>query len=224
MTTASSTARRATRSRRRPGGDLSTPYPGGESWQQAVDRVGRLLGDLLPRWDGARVLVVGQRRSLASVSTTSCWGSRSPRHSPQSSCGSRGGSIRGRGPSGRARQHGRGRDRGRNLRRRHGLRRAQRPQLPQLRAAARRARGGDAAGRHELSVSGRRRPLRVGEPAARHLRVPRPCRRPALSPHALRPRALQPRGPRPDRAQRRRALVARLPGRRWLLASTSSSA
>ena len=37
----------------------ATPYPGGESWQQAVDRVGSFLGDLLPRWDGARVLVVG---------------------------------------------------------------------------------------------------------------------------------------------------------------------
>ncbi|WP_460716705.1 histidine phosphatase family protein [Nocardioides dilutus] len=38
---------------------LTTPYPGGESWQKAVDRVGRFLDDLLPRWDGARVLVVG---------------------------------------------------------------------------------------------------------------------------------------------------------------------
>ena len=38
---------------------LSTPYPGGESWQQAVDRVGSFLADLLPRWNGARVLVVG---------------------------------------------------------------------------------------------------------------------------------------------------------------------
>jgi broad specificity phosphatase PhoE len=38
---------------------LTTPYPGGESWQQAVERVGLFLGDLLPRWDGARVLVVG---------------------------------------------------------------------------------------------------------------------------------------------------------------------
>ena len=36
-----------------------TAYPGGESWQQAVDRVGSFLEDLLPRWDGARVLVVG---------------------------------------------------------------------------------------------------------------------------------------------------------------------
>jgi broad specificity phosphatase PhoE len=38
---------------------LATPSPGGESWQQAVTRVGRFLGDLQPRWDGARVLVVG---------------------------------------------------------------------------------------------------------------------------------------------------------------------
>lgn len=38
---------------------LTTPFPGGESWQQAVERVGRFLDDLLPRWDDARVLVVG---------------------------------------------------------------------------------------------------------------------------------------------------------------------
>ncbi|MBJ7358363.1 histidine phosphatase family protein [Nocardioides sp.] len=38
---------------------LASPYPGGESWQQAVERVGRFLDDLSPRWDGARVLVVG---------------------------------------------------------------------------------------------------------------------------------------------------------------------
>jgi broad specificity phosphatase PhoE len=38
---------------------LTTPYPGGESWQQAIDRVGRFLDDLPARWDGARVLVVG---------------------------------------------------------------------------------------------------------------------------------------------------------------------
>jgi len=38
---------------------LAAPYPGGESWQQAVDRVGSFVADLLPRWDGARVLVVG---------------------------------------------------------------------------------------------------------------------------------------------------------------------
>jgi 2,3-bisphosphoglycerate-dependent phosphoglycerate mutase len=38
---------------------LDKPYPGGESWQQAVERVGRFLGDLPLRWDGQRVLVIG---------------------------------------------------------------------------------------------------------------------------------------------------------------------
>jgi len=38
---------------------LTTPYPGGESWERALDRVERCLGDLSPRWDGCRVVVVG---------------------------------------------------------------------------------------------------------------------------------------------------------------------
>ena len=38
---------------------LDRPYPGGESWRQAVARVGRFLGDLPLRWDGQRVLVIG---------------------------------------------------------------------------------------------------------------------------------------------------------------------
>jgi broad specificity phosphatase PhoE len=38
---------------------VDVPYPGGESWRRAVDRVGGLLDDLTTRWDGARVLVVG---------------------------------------------------------------------------------------------------------------------------------------------------------------------
>ena len=38
---------------------LDRPYPGGESWRQAVMRVGRFLGDVPLRWDGQRVLVVG---------------------------------------------------------------------------------------------------------------------------------------------------------------------
>lgn len=38
---------------------LDSPYPGGESWRQAVDRVGRGLRDLHSRWDGRRVLVIG---------------------------------------------------------------------------------------------------------------------------------------------------------------------
>jgi len=38
---------------------LDTPYPGGESWRDAVSRVGRVLPDLASRWDGGRVLVIG---------------------------------------------------------------------------------------------------------------------------------------------------------------------
>jgi alpha-ribazole phosphatase/probable phosphoglycerate mutase len=38
---------------------LCSPYPGGESWEQAVTRVGRFLDDLPLRWDGCRVLVIG---------------------------------------------------------------------------------------------------------------------------------------------------------------------
>jgi broad specificity phosphatase PhoE len=38
---------------------LDEPYPGGESWRQAVQRISRFFGDLRPRWDGARVLVIG---------------------------------------------------------------------------------------------------------------------------------------------------------------------
>jgi 2,3-bisphosphoglycerate-dependent phosphoglycerate mutase len=38
---------------------LDEPYPGGESWRQAVDRVGRFLSDLPLRWSGQRVLVIG---------------------------------------------------------------------------------------------------------------------------------------------------------------------
>lgn len=38
---------------------LDQPYPGGESWRQAVARVGGFLDDLPGRWKGRRVLVVG---------------------------------------------------------------------------------------------------------------------------------------------------------------------
>jgi broad specificity phosphatase PhoE len=38
---------------------LDQPYPGGESWLVATDRVGRFLNDLALRWDGAKVLVIG---------------------------------------------------------------------------------------------------------------------------------------------------------------------
>jgi alpha-ribazole phosphatase/probable phosphoglycerate mutase len=38
---------------------LDRPYPGGESWRQAVARTGRFLNDLPLRWQGQRVLVIG---------------------------------------------------------------------------------------------------------------------------------------------------------------------
>ncbi len=38
---------------------LDRPFPCGESWQQAIDRVGGFLHDLPGRWDGQRVLVIG---------------------------------------------------------------------------------------------------------------------------------------------------------------------
>ena len=38
---------------------LDEPYPGGESWRHAVDRVGRFLDDLPMRWNDKRVLVIG---------------------------------------------------------------------------------------------------------------------------------------------------------------------
>jgi broad specificity phosphatase PhoE len=38
---------------------LDQPYPGGESWRQAVLRVGRFLDDLPLRWPGQRMVVIG---------------------------------------------------------------------------------------------------------------------------------------------------------------------
>jgi 2,3-bisphosphoglycerate-dependent phosphoglycerate mutase len=38
---------------------LDQPYPAGESWRQAVARVGSFLDDLPSRWAGKRVLVIG---------------------------------------------------------------------------------------------------------------------------------------------------------------------
>jgi broad specificity phosphatase PhoE len=38
---------------------LDEPYPDGESWRQAVSRVGRFLADVPLRWDGTRVVIIG---------------------------------------------------------------------------------------------------------------------------------------------------------------------
>jgi alpha-ribazole phosphatase/probable phosphoglycerate mutase len=40
-------------------GHVGTPYPGGESWTEAVARAVRFLDDLPLRWRGKRVLVIG---------------------------------------------------------------------------------------------------------------------------------------------------------------------
>lgn len=38
---------------------IDVPYPGGESWRQAIERNLRVLPDLKLRWDGGRVLLIG---------------------------------------------------------------------------------------------------------------------------------------------------------------------
>lgn len=38
---------------------LDRPYPGGESWRQAITRIPRFLADLPLRWIGQRILVIG---------------------------------------------------------------------------------------------------------------------------------------------------------------------
>ena len=41
------------------GDHLEVSYPGGESWRQATERVGRFLADLPSRWSGRRIVVIG---------------------------------------------------------------------------------------------------------------------------------------------------------------------
>lgn len=38
---------------------LDEPFPDGESWRQAIERVGGFLDDLAPAYDGLRVLLIG---------------------------------------------------------------------------------------------------------------------------------------------------------------------
>lgn len=45
-------------------GHLDRPYPGGESWRQAVDRNARVLPDLPLRWDGQRVVLIGHTATI----------------------------------------------------------------------------------------------------------------------------------------------------------------
>ncbi len=48
-------------------GHLNEPYPGGESWRQAVARDGRFLDDLPLRWSGCRILIVGHTATRWSL-------------------------------------------------------------------------------------------------------------------------------------------------------------
>ena len=43
------------------------PFPGGESYQQAVDRVGGWLADVTPQCRGAEVLVIGHRATFYAL-------------------------------------------------------------------------------------------------------------------------------------------------------------
>lgn len=38
---------------------VDDPYPAGESWRSAVDRVNRSIDDIATQWSGGRVLVIG---------------------------------------------------------------------------------------------------------------------------------------------------------------------
>jgi 2,3-bisphosphoglycerate-dependent phosphoglycerate mutase len=48
---------------------LRSPYPGGESWLQAVQRVSGLVDDLPSRWAGQRVLVIGHMATRWALET-----------------------------------------------------------------------------------------------------------------------------------------------------------
>jgi broad specificity phosphatase PhoE len=46
---------------------IDVPYPGGESWREAAERVARFVDDLPSRWDGQRVLVIGHVATWAGI-------------------------------------------------------------------------------------------------------------------------------------------------------------
>jgi broad specificity phosphatase PhoE len=46
---------------------LDAPYPNGESWRQAIERVAGFVDDLSPRWKEARVLVIGHVATLLGL-------------------------------------------------------------------------------------------------------------------------------------------------------------
>jgi 2,3-bisphosphoglycerate-dependent phosphoglycerate mutase len=51
---------------------LDVPYPNGESWRQAVARVGRFLDDVPSRWHDRRILVVGHMATWYAFENRFC--------------------------------------------------------------------------------------------------------------------------------------------------------
>ena len=51
-------------------GHIDVPYPGGESWRQAVERVGCFLDELRRERDGERVLVIGHSATRLALEVT----------------------------------------------------------------------------------------------------------------------------------------------------------
>ncbi len=51
---------------------LDEPFPGGESWRQAVARVGRFLAELAQERDGERVLVIGHVATRWALDHVAC--------------------------------------------------------------------------------------------------------------------------------------------------------
>ena len=51
---------------------VDTPYPGGESWRQAVARVASFVADLPLRWSGQRILVIGHTAAGAASARRVC--------------------------------------------------------------------------------------------------------------------------------------------------------
>lgn len=50
---------------------LDEPYPDGESWRAATERVGWFVDDLVKGWDGERVLVIGHLATYLALSAPS---------------------------------------------------------------------------------------------------------------------------------------------------------
>lgn len=87
---------------------LDRPYPGGESWRQAIARVAGVLDDLLTRWGGQRCCWWGMSPPAGRWNTTfaacpsSGWWSRSSSGSRAGPTGSPADRPRGRAPCGAA--------------------------------------------------------------------------------------------------------------------------